>query len=201
MIRLSVNVNKVATLRNSRGGEIPSVVEAVRTCIAAGAPGITVHPRGDQRHITPRDVRDIAAVLAPLRDKVEFNIEGDPRADLLDLVCEVRPHQCTLVPVKPGEITSQAGWGPDTPRNEMLATIEPACASACSSTRNPHRCAGRPNWEPTGSNCTQNRMPARTSAARRNGIGLLHSMRRAPNWPVRWGWGSMRATISISKTW
>jgi pyridoxine 5-phosphate synthase len=124
MIRLSVNVNKVATLRNSRGGEIPSVVEAVRTCIAAGAPGITVHPRGDQRHITPRDVRDIAAVLAPLRDKVEFNIEGDPRADLLDLVCEVRPHQCTLVPVKPGEITSQAGWGPDTPRNEMLATIE-----------------------------------------------------------------------------
>jgi pyridoxine 5-phosphate synthase len=118
MIHLSVNVNKVATLRNSRGGRVPSVLEAVDVCIAAGAPGITVHPRKDRRHITPEDVRDIAAALRRHDDHVEYNIEGDPRLDLLDLVREVRPDQCTLVPVVAGEITSQAGWqpGPDTAR-------------------------------------------------------------------------------------
>ena len=113
--RLSVNVNKVATLRNSRGGTLPSVTDAVRVCIDAGAPGITVHPRADERHITRWDVPAVAALLAPMRDRVEFNIEGDPRPDLLDTVREVRPHQCTLVPVKPGEITSQAGWPASTP--------------------------------------------------------------------------------------
>jgi pyridoxine 5-phosphate synthase len=123
MVRLSVNVNKVATVRNSRGGTVPSVIEAVRVCIAAGAPGITVHPRADRRHITPDDARDIARELAPLRDKVEFNIEGDPRPELLALVKQVRPHQCTLVPVKTGEITSQAGWSPDTSRDEMRRVV------------------------------------------------------------------------------
>ena len=112
MIRLSVNVNKVATLRNSRGGSVPSVLEAVDVCLAAGAPGITVHPRADRRHITPEDVRDIASLLKE-RPRVELNIEGDPRPELLDLVHEVRPDQCTLVPVVPGEITSQAGWRSD----------------------------------------------------------------------------------------
>ena len=112
MARLSVNINKVATLRNSRGGQAPSVLESVRVCVAAGARGITVHPRADRRHITPEDVRQIAQELAPLRNKVEFNIEGDPRPELLALVGEVRPQQCTLVPVKPGEITSAAGWSP-----------------------------------------------------------------------------------------
>ena len=110
MIRLSVNVNKVATLRNSRGGSQPSVIEAVRTCVAAGAPGITVHPRADRRHIRPDDVRDISTILRTEFPGIEFNIEGDPRPDLLDLVDEIRPDQCTLVPVVPGEITSQAGW-------------------------------------------------------------------------------------------
>jgi pyridoxine 5-phosphate synthase len=90
------------------------VVEAVDTCVRAGAPGITVHPREDERHIRPSDVTDIAAYLAPLRGTVEFNIEGDPRPSLLDLVLAVRPDQCTLVPVVPGEVTSQAGWPPDT---------------------------------------------------------------------------------------
>ena len=123
MIRLSVNVNKVATLRNSRGGAEPSVLDAVRVVVAQGAPGVTVHPRADERHITGRDVRDIAALLAPLRDQVEYNIEGDPRPDLLALVHEVRPHQCTLVPVKPGEITSEAGWPPDMPRESMTRTV------------------------------------------------------------------------------
>ena len=79
-------MNKVATLRNSRGGHIPSVIEAVRVCIDAGAPGITVHPRADERHIRRRDVFDIAEELAPLRGRVEFNIEGDPRPDLVELV-------------------------------------------------------------------------------------------------------------------
>lgn len=122
-MRLSVNVNKVATLRNSRGGALPSVVEAVRVCVNAGAPGITVHPRADARHITPRDVEAVAAFLAPKRGDVEFNIEGDPRPDLLDMVREVRPHQCTLVPVRPGEVTSQAGWPPDTPAEELGAAV------------------------------------------------------------------------------
>jgi pyridoxine 5-phosphate synthase len=121
--RLSVNVNKVATLRNSRGGALPSVVDAVRVAVAAGAPGITVHPRADARHITRVDVEAIASYLAPRRRDVEFNIEGDPRPDLLELVREVRPHQCTLVPVRPGEVTSQAGWSPDTPAAELGAVV------------------------------------------------------------------------------
>ena len=115
MIKLSVNVNKVATLRNARGGLVPSVVEAATVAIDAGAAGITVHPRADARHITFADVDDVARLLAPLEGRVEYNIEGDPRPDLLELVRRVRPDQCTLVPVAPGEVTSQAGWPADTP--------------------------------------------------------------------------------------
>ena len=122
--KLSVNVNKVATLRNSRGGTIPSVIDATRVCIAAGAPGITVHPRPDARHITFTDVRDISRELKSLGGRVEFNIEGDPRPDLLALAHEVRPDQFTLVPVKTGEITSQAGWDPATPVNEMREIVK-----------------------------------------------------------------------------
>jgi pyridoxine 5-phosphate synthase len=121
--RLSVNVNKVATLRNSRGGAVPSVVEAARVVMAAGAAGITVHPRADARHIKPDDVRALAAELTAVRGRIEFNIEGDPRPDLIALVLEVRPDQCTLVPVKPGEITSQAGWPPETPRDQVSALV------------------------------------------------------------------------------
>ncbi|MCC7242553.1 MAG: pyridoxine 5'-phosphate synthase [Acidobacteria bacterium] len=121
--KLSVNVNKVATLRNSRGGHVPSVMEAVRVCIDAGAPGITVHPRADQRHIRRQDVLDIADELAALRGRVELNIEGDPRPDLIDLVLTVAPDQCTLVPVVPGEITSQAGWSASTPQDELRSVI------------------------------------------------------------------------------
>ncbi len=119
MVKLSVNVNKVATVRNSRGGRVPSVLEAVAVCVEAGAPGITVHPRADERHISAADVREIAAALAPFRGRVEFNIEGDPRPDLLALVREIKPDQCTLVPVHPGEITSHAGWPVDTRRDKM----------------------------------------------------------------------------------
>lgn len=109
MINLSVNVNKVATLRNSRGGTRPSVEWAVATCVEAGAQGITVHPRADARHITPADVRSVARQLRAHRG-VEYNIEGDPRPDWIDLVLEVRPTQATLVPVSPGEITSDHGY-------------------------------------------------------------------------------------------
>ena len=122
-VKLSVNVNKVATLRNSRGGNVPDVLDAVRVCIRAGAPGITVHPRADARHITAADARGIAAELKALRGRVEYNIEGDPRPDLLALVLELRPDQCTLVPVRAGEITSQAGWSPVTPVEEMRRIV------------------------------------------------------------------------------
>lgn len=124
MARLSVNVNKVATLRNSRGGALPSVTDAVRVVVDAGAPGITVHPRADARHITTADVHDVAALLAPLAGRVEFNIEGDPRPDLVALVLAVRPDQCTLVPVLPGEITSQAGWPAETPRGDLARVVD-----------------------------------------------------------------------------
>ena len=123
MIKLSVNVNKVATIRNSRGGAVPSVLEAVKVCVKAGAPGITVHPRADARHITTADVREIAAYLSPFRGRIEFNIEGDPRPDLLELVRAVKPDQCTLVPVHPGEITSQAGWPADTPGDLIRGVV------------------------------------------------------------------------------
>jgi len=124
--RLSVNVNKIATLRNSRGGTVPSVLEATRVCVAAGSPGITVHPRSDARHITFDDVRGIAGELGAAaggRRKVELNIEGDPRPDLLALAREVRPDQFTLVPVRPGEVTSQAGWDPSSPLDGLRATV------------------------------------------------------------------------------
>ena len=124
MVRLSVNVNKVATLRNSRGGAVPSVLDAVRVCVDAGVPGITVHPRADARHITSTDVIEVAALLRPLGGRVEFNIEGDPRRDLIALVREVKPTQCTLVPVRPGELTSQAGWSPETPHEPMASVVK-----------------------------------------------------------------------------
>src|SRR5215510_13993697 len=123
MIKLSVNVNKIATVRNSRGGRVPSVIDAVRVCVEAGAPGITVHPRADQRHITTADVHDVAAFLRA-SSSIEYNIEGDPRPGFIDFVVSVAPTQCTLVPVMPGEITSQAGWPPDTTRSLLASSID-----------------------------------------------------------------------------
>ena len=117
-----MNVNKVATLRNSRGGREPDVIQAVAVCVAAGVPGITVHPRADERHIRRTDVEEIAEALKR-SPEVEFNVEGDPRPDLLDLVLKVRPTQCTLVPVRPGEVTSQAGWPIDTPVADLKSIV------------------------------------------------------------------------------
>lgn len=100
---------------------MPSVLRAVEVCIAAGAPGITVHPRADARHITTTDVREISRALTGRG--VEYNIEGDPRPDLISLVHQVRPTQVTLVPVAPGEITSQAGWPASTPLEQLAGEI------------------------------------------------------------------------------
>ncbi len=105
MTRLSVNVNKVATLRNARGGDVPNVLEAALYCERSGADGITVHPRPDERHIKYHDVRELGKALTQ-----EFNIEGYPSRAFLDLVKEVKPSQVTLVPDPPDALTSSEGW-------------------------------------------------------------------------------------------
>jgi pyridoxine 5-phosphate synthase len=105
MTRLSVNVNKIATLRNARGGSVPDVVQAATRIQQFGAQGITVHPRPDERHITYPDVRALRDVVS-----TEFNIEGYPSTSFLDLVLDVRPEQVTLVPDPPGALTSDHGW-------------------------------------------------------------------------------------------
>jgi len=113
MTRLSVNINKIATLRNARGGNNPDVIKVVMDCERFGAQGITVHPRPDERHIRYADVMDLKNVVT-----TEFNIEGYPDARYLNLVHETNPAQATLVPDKPDAITSNAGW--DTVKNETM---------------------------------------------------------------------------------
>ncbi|MGN1211731.1 MAG: pyridoxine 5'-phosphate synthase [Candidatus Cryptobacteroides sp.] len=115
MSRLSVNINKIATLRNARGGAMPDVKKAAIDCETFGAEGITVHPRPDERHIRYSDVREIRPLL-----KTEFNIEGNPIPSFIDLVLEVKPDQVTLVPDGPDAITSNAGW--DTVANRDFLT-------------------------------------------------------------------------------
>jgi pyridoxine 5-phosphate synthase len=110
MTRLSVNLNKVALVRNTRHLGIPSVTRAATLCLQAGAHGITVHPRPDARHIRPADVRDLHALLRRDWPQAEFNIEGNPFHNLMDFVRELRPHQCTFVPDSEGQFTSDHGW-------------------------------------------------------------------------------------------
>ncbi|MBN1143471.1 MAG: pyridoxine 5'-phosphate synthase [Bacteroidales bacterium] len=105
MTKLSVNINKIATIRNARGGNIPNVTEAAINCQKFGAQGITVHPRPDERHIRYQDVREIRPIIT-----TEFNIEGYPSQRFLDLVIGVKPHQATLVPDSHDVITSNQGW-------------------------------------------------------------------------------------------
>ena len=105
MTKLSVNINKIATLRNARGGSIPNVVKTARDCQKFGADGITVHPRPDERHITLKDVFDIKSIIT-----TEYNIEGYPSEDFIKMVLEVSPEQVTLVPDGPDVLTSCAGW-------------------------------------------------------------------------------------------
>ena len=117
MTRLSVNVNKIATLRNARGGDLPDVLKVALDCEKFGAEGITVHPRPDERHIRRADVFELRPEL-----HTEFNIEGNPTPDFIELVLEVKPHQVTLVPDAPAQLTSNVGW--DTKANqEFLSEI------------------------------------------------------------------------------
>ena len=109
MTKLSVNLNKVALVRNTRSLGIPSVTRAARTALDAGAHGITVHPRPDERHIRGTDVHELAAVVAQY-PHAEFNVEGNPFENALELVRAVRPHQFTMVPDDPGAFTSDHGW-------------------------------------------------------------------------------------------
>ena len=115
MTRLSVNINKIATIRNARGGNMPNVAKAAADCERFGAEGITVHPRPDERHIRYSDVREIKPLVT-----TEFNIEGNPIPSFINLVIETLPHQVTLVPDAENAITSNAGW--DTIANRSFLT-------------------------------------------------------------------------------
>lgn len=109
MIKLSVNLNKVALLRNARAIGIPSVTRAAQICLTAGAHGLTLHPRPDERHAKASDVYDLADLVAAAPD-VEFNVEGNPFPQLMEIVRAVKPTQCTLVPDSPEALTSDHGW-------------------------------------------------------------------------------------------
>ena len=130
-VKLSVNINKFATLRNARGGDIPNISKASIDCETFGADGITVHPRPDERHITTKDVYDIAPTI-----QTEFNIEGYPNERFLKIIEDVRPTQATLVPDSPEVLTSENGW--DTIQNkdflqDVLAQIKSLVIVTCSS--------------------------------------------------------------------
>jgi pyridoxine 5-phosphate synthase len=118
MTRLSVNINKIATLRNARGGNIPNVLDAAINCERFGAQGITVHPRPDERHIRYQDVYDIKPIIT-----TEFNIEGYPSDKFIEIVLDVKPNQVTLVPDPPDALTSNAGWNTITHKKHLKEII------------------------------------------------------------------------------
>ena len=122
MTKLSVNLNRVALLRNTRNIGIPDVMQAAEIVIRAGADGVTVHPRPDQRHIRPSDVFSLADLLEKHPD-LEFNIEGNPFPDFMDIVRKARPHQCTLVPDSPEQATSDHGWNVQAEANRLKPII------------------------------------------------------------------------------
>jgi pyridoxine 5-phosphate synthase len=113
MSKLSVNINKVALLRNARGGNVPDIIQFAKDCERYGADGITIHPRPDERHITKKDVYALKEIVVG-----EYNIEGYPTEDFLKMIEAVQPHQCTLVPDEPTQLTSDHGW--DTEKNLQL---------------------------------------------------------------------------------
>ena len=119
MVNLSVNINKIATLRNARGADLPNLVQFAKDCEEFGADGITIHPRPDERHITTKDVYDLAPIV-----QTEFNIEGYPDERFMRLVKEVRPKQATLVPDAPGVLTSDNGWDIEKNKDLLISTID-----------------------------------------------------------------------------
>ncbi|MFZ9970246.1 MAG: pyridoxine 5'-phosphate synthase [Bacteroidia bacterium] len=126
MCKLSVNINKFATLRNARGGNNPNVLQVALDCESFGAQGITVHPRPDERHIRYQDVLDLKPHL-----KTEFNIEGYPSPDFLDLVKKAQPAQVTLVPDPPGVLTSNAGWNTPKYKDFLKEVVSDLKAEGC----------------------------------------------------------------------
>ncbi|HEY1922729.1 MAG TPA: pyridoxine 5'-phosphate synthase, partial [Tepidisphaeraceae bacterium] len=130
MTKLSVNVNKVATLRNTRSFGIPSVVYAARLCLDAGAHGLTIHPRPDQRHIRPADVGDLAQLLKSY-PKVEFNIEGNPFYEYMQYARQFRPTQCTLVPDSPEASTSDHGWDLSREAKRLQSVVDELKSLGC----------------------------------------------------------------------
>jgi pyridoxine 5-phosphate synthase len=120
---LSVNINKYALLRNSRDQNTPDLLRAADLCLAAGAHGITVHPRRDQRHVRFTDVPALAAHMAERHPGVELNIECEPAPEILELVHAAQPAQCTLVPVRPGEVTSDHGWDLPARTDELRSPV------------------------------------------------------------------------------
>lgn len=123
MTKLSVNINKIALIRNSRGADYPNLCEMALLCEKYGAEGITVHPRPDERHIRYRDVMDLKPLL-----KTEFNIEGYPGKQFMDLVLKVKPHQVTLVPDAPDALTSDAGWNCVSQASFLSEILEALCS-------------------------------------------------------------------------
>lgn len=119
MVNLSVNINKIATLRNARGADLPNLVQFAKDCERFGADGITIHPRPDERHITTKDVYDLAPVV-----QTEFNIEGYPDERFMSLIKEVKPKQATLVPDAPGVLTSDNGWNIEKNKDLLISTID-----------------------------------------------------------------------------
>ena len=119
MTKLSVNINKIATLRNARGGDNPNVMQVALDCETYGAEGITVHPRPDERHIRRKDVFDLRGIL-----KTEFNIEGYPSEEFVDLVLKAKPAQVTLVPDRPDQLTSNSGWDTKTHQDFLSEVLD-----------------------------------------------------------------------------
>ena len=119
MVNLSVNINKIATLRNARGADLPNLVKFAKDCERFGADGITIHPRPDERHITTKDVYDLAPVV-----QSEFNIEGYPDKRFMSLIKEIKPKQATLVPDAPGVLTSDNGWDIEKNKDLLISTID-----------------------------------------------------------------------------
>ena len=118
MTKLSVNINKIATLRNSRGGDVPNLLKVAKDIQEFGAQGITIHPRPDERHIRYQDARDLKPMVT-----TEYNIEGNPIRKFMDLVLEVKPTQVTLVPDTINQITSNAGWDTVTNKSYLKEVI------------------------------------------------------------------------------
>ncbi|MBH38382.1 pyridoxine 5'-phosphate synthase [bacterium] len=123
MTKLSINVNKIALLRNSRGGDYPNVLDFSQQALDYGADGITVHPRPDERHICYDDVEDLKVLIASYTDK-ELNVEGYPSSDFIDLICEVKPDQVTFVPDPPEALTSSFGWDINDNKAFLTSVIE-----------------------------------------------------------------------------